>query len=85
VRDAGYKVVFTGEGSDEIIGGYVHFRTDMLMHNAQGLNRSEASRLLEELEAANAVSRGILSPAGPQEHRRSWTGGLSAKTVRHLD
>jgi asparagine synthase (glutamine-hydrolysing) len=64
VRDAGYKVVFTGEGSDEILGGYVHFRTDMLMHNAQDLNRSEASRLLEELEAANAVSRGILSPAG---------------------
>ena len=64
VRDSGYKVVFTGEGSDEILGGYVHFRTDMLMHNAQGLNRSEAWRLLKELEAANAVSRGILSPAG---------------------
>ena len=64
VRDSGYKVVFTGEGSDEILGGYVHFRTDMLMHNAQGLNTSEASRLLGELEAANAVSRGILSPAG---------------------
>ena len=47
VRDSGYKVVFTGEGSDEILGGYVHVRTDMLMHNAQGLNRSEASRLLE--------------------------------------
>jgi asparagine synthase (glutamine-hydrolysing) len=26
VRDAGYKVVITGEGSDEILGGYPHFR-----------------------------------------------------------
>ena len=26
VRDAGYKVVITGEGSDEILGGYAHFR-----------------------------------------------------------
>ncbi|HXW93209.1 MAG TPA: asparagine synthase (glutamine-hydrolyzing) [Terriglobales bacterium] len=29
VRDAGYKVVLTGEGSDEILGGYLHFRRDM--------------------------------------------------------
>jgi len=64
VRDAGYKVVYTGEGSDEILGGYVHFRTDMLMHNAQGQNPKEVQRLLKQLEAANAVSRGLLSPAG---------------------
>lgn len=29
VRKAGYKVVLTGEGSDEILGGYMHFRRDM--------------------------------------------------------
>ena len=28
VRKAGYKVVLTGEGSDEILGGYLHFRRD---------------------------------------------------------
>jgi len=64
VRDAGYKVVYTGEGSDEILGGYVHFRSDMLMHNAQGQDPTEVQRLLKQLEAANAVSRGLLSPAG---------------------
>src|SRR5262249_51548659 len=36
VRDAGYKVVLTGEGSDEILAGYASFRRDMLLHNAQG-------------------------------------------------
>jgi asparagine synthase (glutamine-hydrolysing) len=29
VRDAGFKVVLTGEGSDEILGGYMHFRRDV--------------------------------------------------------
>jgi asparagine synthase (glutamine-hydrolysing) len=64
VRDAGYKVVYTGEGSDEIFGGYVHFRTDMLQHNAQGQDAVEVQRLLQELETANSVSRGMLMPVG---------------------
>jgi asparagine synthase (glutamine-hydrolysing) len=63
VRDAGYKVVYTGEGSDEIFGGYVHFRTDMLRHNTDGQDPAEVQRLLDQLEAANAVSRGLLMPA----------------------
>ena len=29
VREAQFKVVLTGEGSDEILGGYMHFRRDM--------------------------------------------------------
>jgi asparagine synthase (glutamine-hydrolysing) len=36
VRDAGYKVVLTGEGSDEILGGYLHFRRDMSIHHGNG-------------------------------------------------
>jgi asparagine synthase (glutamine-hydrolysing) len=64
VRDAGYKVVYTGEGSDEIFGGYVHFRIDMLRHNAQGQDVMEVERLVQQLEAANSVSRGMLMPVG---------------------
>jgi len=64
VRKAGYKVVYTGEGSDEIFGGYVHFRTDMLRHNTQGQDAGEVQRLLRQLESANVVSRGMLMPAG---------------------
>jgi asparagine synthase (glutamine-hydrolysing) len=64
VRDAGYKVVYTGEGSDEILGGYVHFRSDMLTHNVQGQDPAEVQRLLKQLEEANSVSRGMLLPAG---------------------
>jgi asparagine synthase (glutamine-hydrolysing) len=64
VRDAGYKVVYTGEGSDEIFGGYVHFRTDMLEHNTQGQDPAEVQRLRQQLETANMVSRGLLIPSG---------------------
>ena len=64
VRDAGYKVVITGEGSDEILGGYAHFRRDMVLYNREGQDPAEVARLLEELERLNPVSRGLLLPHG---------------------
>ena len=60
VRDAGFKVVLTGEGSDEMLAGYAHFREDMLLYDSAGQDPAEIERLLEQLERANAVSQGIL-------------------------
>jgi asparagine synthase (glutamine-hydrolysing) len=64
VRESGYKVVLTGEGSDEILAGYPHFRRDMLMHHTAGQDPEETSRLLRELVESNQVSRGLLLPEG---------------------
>jgi len=64
VRDAGYKVVLTGEGSDEILGGYAHFRRDLLLYNTEGQDPAAIPGLLAELEAANPVSRGLLLADG---------------------
>jgi asparagine synthase (glutamine-hydrolysing) len=64
VRQSGYKVVLTGEGSDEILAGYPHFRRDMLLYHTAGQDPAEVARLMQELEAANQVSRGILMPDG---------------------
>ncbi|MDR3622805.1 MAG: asparagine synthase (glutamine-hydrolyzing) [Paludisphaera borealis] len=64
VRDAGYKVVLTGEGSDEILAGYPPFRRDMLLYNARGQDEEEVRRLLDELQTSNPVSRGLLLPEG---------------------
>lgn len=60
VRDAGYKVVLTGEGSDEIFAGYVHFRQDMLLYNQQGQDPQTVQSLLEQLKQSNQVSAGLL-------------------------
>jgi asparagine synthase (glutamine-hydrolysing) len=64
VRDAGYKVVLTGEGSDEILAGYAHFRRDLLLHHAHGQDAGAVRQLLEQLQANNPVSRGILLSDG---------------------
>jgi asparagine synthase (glutamine-hydrolysing) len=64
VRKAGYKVVLTGEGSDEVLGGYAHFRRDMLLYNREGQDPAEVEKLLGWLEEHNTVSRGLLLPDG---------------------
>ena len=64
VRDAGYKVVITGEGSDEILGGYAHFRRDMLLYNNEGQDPAELKEMMTWLEDHNSVSRGLLLPDG---------------------
>jgi asparagine synthase (glutamine-hydrolysing) len=95
VRDAGYKVVITGEGSDEILGGYAHFRRDMLMYNREGQDPTALAAMLQQLEALNPVSRGLLLPHGtskPLDHvkRRlgfvpSWMETFSARAAKMDD
>jgi asparagine synthase (glutamine-hydrolysing) len=61
VRDAGIKVVFTGEGADEMLGGYPPFRRDVLLYNSQGQDAATVDRLLQEMRASNEASRGLLT------------------------
>jgi len=53
VRDAGIKVVFTGEGADEMLGGYAPFRRDVLLYNSESQDPATVDRLLAELRASN--------------------------------
>jgi asparagine synthase (glutamine-hydrolysing) len=92
VRDAGYKVVITGEGSDEILGGYAHFRRDMLLYNHQGQDPATIKKLLDDLERLNPVSRGLLLPDGESGSHDtikrvlgfvpSWIETFSARSVK---
>jgi asparagine synthase (glutamine-hydrolysing) len=92
VRDAGYKVVITGEGSDEILGGYPHFRRDMLLYNRQGQDPAAIDELLRWLDDHNKVSRGLLLPdgeIGPLDSVRrvlgfvpSWIETFSSRAVK---
>jgi len=60
VHNSDYKVVLTGEGSDEIFGGYVHFRRDLLMYQRPGETPESIQEQLDELKRTNLVSHGML-------------------------
>ena len=72
VRDAGYKVVLTGEGSDEILAGYPHFRRDMLLYDSEG--QDPGGRPL----AAGPAGAGQPGVARPAAARRR--GGVARRT-----
>ncbi len=61
VRDAGIKVVFTGEGSDEMLGGYAPFRQDVLLYNSAKQDPEIVQKLLAELAATNLAVPGLLA------------------------
>ncbi|MDH4319291.1 MAG: asparagine synthase (glutamine-hydrolyzing) [Desulfobulbaceae bacterium] len=62
VRDFGCPVVLTGEGADEIAGGYVPFRRDMVLYNSEGQDRDNVAKLLTMLEQSNKIASGTLLP-----------------------
>jgi asparagine synthase (glutamine-hydrolysing) len=67
VQADGIKVVLTGEGSDEILAGYPHFRRDAVLYGSDGLDESTKAMLLSQLEQANRVSAGLLMPQAGTE------------------
>jgi asparagine synthase (glutamine-hydrolysing) len=78
VRDAGIKVVFTGEGADEMLGGYPYFRVDSLSDNPT-LSAVERAALMEQMLGANPATRALLMPtqvSNPEmkaiERRLGW-------------
>lgn len=65
MRNAGIKVVFTGEGSDELLGGYAPFRRDSLLHHGKERDAAETRALLDEMVSSNAATRAIFINENP--------------------
>ncbi|MFT6268761.1 MAG: asparagine synthase (glutamine-hydrolyzing) [Alphaproteobacteria bacterium] len=61
VQKAGIKVVFTGEGADEMLGGYPFFRADAVNNNP-ALSDAEKSAYIDEMFGANEATRSIIMP-----------------------
>lgn len=60
VHEAGYKVVMTGEGSDELFAGYPAFRKDMFLHGLDHLPEVERVEWQELLEKNNKLFKGAM-------------------------
>ena len=60
VNHAGYKVVVTGEGSDELFAGYPAFRRDMFLHGMDTLSPAERAEWEGMLAEANKLFKGAM-------------------------
>lgn len=93
VRSSGYKVVVTGEGADEVLGGYDIYREakvrDFWARDLESVVRGRAAELLYPWMARNpgqapAFARGFfgqgLNPADPaMSHRPRWKSTSAVK------
>ena len=60
VKGAGYRVVVTGEGSDELFSGYPSFRRDMFLHGLDTLSAEERASWEQLLAESNKLFKGAM-------------------------
>ncbi|WP_036481456.1 asparagine synthase (glutamine-hydrolyzing) [Myxosarcina sp. GI1] len=60
VHNAGYKVVVTGEGSDELFAGYPQLRLDYILHGMDNAPPEEKADLQAWLQESNSLFKGNL-------------------------
>jgi len=60
VNKSGYKVVMTGEGSDELFAGYPSFRKDFFRHGMASLPAKDRAEWEEMLNKSNELFRGAM-------------------------
>jgi asparagine synthase (glutamine-hydrolysing) len=67
VRECGYKTVITGEGADELFGGYPAFKRDMYLYGGNG-DAAQRRAYQEQLERSNRLFRGAILAENEESH-----------------
>lgn len=60
VNECGYRVVVTGEGSDELFGGYAAFKRDMLRYGQNGNSKEETISWQKLMDETNKLFKGAI-------------------------
>ena len=60
VHEVGYKVVVTGEGSDELFAGYPSFRNDLFLYGLDDLDADERRQWQAMLGESNSLFKGAM-------------------------
>ena len=68
VKECGYKVVITGEGADELFGGYPAFKQDYFRHDLQSGTSRDRTAYAQMLEKTNAHFIGAILAQKIQSH-----------------
>ncbi|MBD3258151.1 asparagine synthase (glutamine-hydrolyzing), partial [candidate division GN15 bacterium] len=69
VHESGYKVVVTGEGADELFGGYPAFKRDMLLHGMKDAPEAERIAHMRAMTKSNSLFRGAILAEEETSHR----------------
>lgn len=68
VNQCGYRVVVTGEGSDELYGGYPAFKRDMLRFGMNGSDPREVEAWTRLMDKTNSLFSGAILSEGTLSH-----------------
>lgn len=68
VHECGYKTVITGEGADELFGGYPAFKRDMFEHGLDGVEPALRAEYQAALEKSNSLFKGAILAETAAKH-----------------
>lgn len=68
VRECGYKSVITGEGSDELFGGYPAFKRDMFLHGLEGEPPERVAEYRAAMDRTNQLFTGAILAENEVRH-----------------